>query len=284
MSSNLNIDNLGIKGETIRLALLIEYDGKKYHGFQFQKNICSIQGTIEKAIWDLTGEKIRVKGAGRTDTGAHAIGQVIAFDTNATYDPHVFTQALNSYLPKDIAIKETVRTNLFFNPRREAIKRWYKFTILNNSIRSPLLSDHTYNFKGDLDIESMKIAGHMLEGTRDFAPFSGALSKESMSTTRNMFEVTINKYNNLIELDFVGNAFLPQQVRRMSGALVDVGSKKLSLDDFYILTNSHNLGAANRVLDSNALCLMNVEYAVPLFNIKNEFSVWEKALIEANTI
>ena len=158
----------------MRLALLVEYNGSKYHGFQYQKNVASIQGTIEEAIFNLTGEPTRIKGAGRTDTGAHAMGQVVAFDTNAAYNPQEFTRALNSYLPQDIVIKETAKTNIFFDPRRDAIKRWYKFKILNNPIRSPLFGDYTYNFKGDLNIESMRIAGNMLEGTRDFAPFSGA--------------------------------------------------------------------------------------------------------------
>ena len=268
----------------MRLALLVEYNGGKYHGFQYQKNAASIQGAIEEAVFNLTGEPTRIKGAGRTDSGTHAMGQVIAFDTNVMYNPREFTRAINSYLPQDIVIKETVRTNIFFDPRRDAIKRWYKFKILNNPIRSPLFGDYTYNFKGDLDIESMRIAGNMLEGTRDFAPFSGALSKESMSTNRNMFEVTVNKYSDLIELDFVANAFLPQQVRRMAGALIDVGSGKLMLEEFYKLANSNTLVAFNKVLDAKALYLMNVEYAVPIFEIENDFGVWEKALIEANTI
>lgn len=268
----------------MRFALLVEYNGGKYHGFQYQKNVASIQGTIEEAIFNLTGEPTRIKGAGRTDTGAHAMGQVVAFDTNVAYSPQEFTRALNSYLPQDIVIKETAKTNIFFDPRRDAIKRWYKFKILNNPVRSPLFGDYTYNFKGDLDIESMRIAGNMLEGTRDFAPFSGALSKESMSTIRNMFEVTVHKESDLVEFDFVANAFLPQQVRRMAGTLIDVGSGKLMLEEFYKLANSNTLGAYNKVLDAKALYLMSVEYAIPIFEIQNNFGVWEKALIEANTI
>ena len=102
----------------MRLALLVEYNGGKYHGFQYQKNVASIQGTIEEAIFNLTGEPTRIKGAGRTDTGAHAMGQVVAFDTNVAYSPQEFTRALNSYLPQDIVIKETAKTNIFFDPRR----------------------------------------------------------------------------------------------------------------------------------------------------------------------
>ena len=284
MSHRIDTGNPTLQGETVRLALLVEYNGSKYHGFQYQKNVASIQGTIENAVFSLTGEPTRIKGAGRTDSGAHAIGQVVAFDTNIMYNPLVFTRAINSYLPQDIVIKETVKTNISFDPRRDAIKRWYKFKILNNPIRSPLFGDYTYNFRGDLDIESMRIASNMLEGTRNFAPFSGALSEESMSTIRNMFEVTVTKDSDLVEFDFVANAFLPQQVRRMAGALVDVGSGKLMVDEFYKLANSNTLGAANKVLDAKALYLMNVEYAVPIFEIQNDFGVWEEALIEANTI
>ncbi|HCH07984.1 MAG TPA: tRNA pseudouridine(38-40) synthase TruA, partial [Dehalococcoidia bacterium] len=121
----------------MRLALIIEYEGTDYHGFQYQENAASIQEQIEKSIHALTGERLRVKAAGRTDAGVHALGQVVAFDTESKHPPETFLNAMNFHLPDDIVVKAAYRTGPAFDPRRHAISRRYRYTLVNSVTRSP---------------------------------------------------------------------------------------------------------------------------------------------------
>jgi tRNA pseudouridine38-40 synthase len=121
-----------------KLALLIEYEGTRYHGFQIQPKVATIQGEIEKALQRLTGEQTHIVGASRTDAGVHAKGQVVAFNTSSTLPLQAFINGLNSYLPQDIAVKSCLEVDDDFHPRRQAMSREYRYTILNSPSPSPL--------------------------------------------------------------------------------------------------------------------------------------------------
>ncbi|MCH8205449.1 MAG: tRNA pseudouridine synthase A, partial [Chloroflexi bacterium] len=119
----------------MRLALIVEYDGGDYHGFQYQANAPTIQEELQKAVLRFTGEEVRVSGAGRTDAGVHAEGQVVAFDTDSGHRPERFEKALNFYLPEDISVRGAYRVEGDFDPRRDASSRTYRYTILNRASR-----------------------------------------------------------------------------------------------------------------------------------------------------
>ena len=159
----------------MRLALIVEYDGTEYSGFQYQKNARTVQEEIEKAIESLTGETARIKAAGRTDAGVHAMGQVAAFDTEATYDPGTVMRALNARLPQDIAVRSARRTKPEFDPRRDAVSRLYRYTLLVSGARSPLMRRTAHRLHQQPDLDSMRDAASHMEGAHDFANFGGAL-------------------------------------------------------------------------------------------------------------
>jgi len=134
---------------TTKIVLIMEYDGTRYHGLQLQTNLPTIQGEIEKALWKLTGERIRVMAASRTDAGVHAKGQVVSFRTKSPLPPQTFVNGLNYYLPGDIAIKAAYRVDDSFNVRRDAISREYNYYILNSVTRSPIREGFICQLYGD---------------------------------------------------------------------------------------------------------------------------------------
>ena len=153
-----------------RLALLVEYEGTRYHGFQYQENASSVQGELEAALYRFSGESTRIGAAGRTDSGVHAVGQVVAFDTWLGHPTKVFVQALNHYSPEDICVRDAVDVTLDFDPRRWAVSREYCYRIVNSGASSPLLRRFVHAVKPHLDLNDMQKAAGIVEGERDFAP------------------------------------------------------------------------------------------------------------------
>lgn len=245
----------------MRMALIIEYDGTNYHGFQYQTNAASIQEELERAIADFTGETTRVGGAGRTDAGVHAKGQVVAFDTSSAHSPDTFLRALNFHLPEDVAVKSAHGVAEEFDPRRDALTRKYRYTILNSPVRSPLLRSTTWRVREDLEVDKMQQATAFLIGSHDFARFSGPLGERRDSTVRRMDEASVVRSGDLIQFEIEGNSFLPHQVRRMAGSLVDIGKANLTLDDFREMIDGGENGAVAHSLGPQGLCLMGVTYA-----------------------
>lgn len=284
MSSHTGGDGRLALEELRRLALLVEYDGTGYHGFQAQENAESVQETLEGAIYNLTGERLRIKGAGRTDAGVHAQGQVVAFDTWAPYDPAVFVHALNNYLPDDISIKDAQEVSLDFDPRRWAVSREYRYKILNSATPSPLLKGFVHHVRRPLDTLAMQDAARLLEGERDFGPFSGPLSDGMVHARRRVFRCSISRRADMVFLDMVANGFLPQQVRRTAGALLEVGLGRLGLHEFRELAECGELGAATRVLPAQGLSLVKVSYPMPLFSSEEAVDEWDPAVLEASAI
>lgn len=203
-----------------RMVLIVEYDGTRYHGFQLQANASTIQGEMEEALGKLTGERLRVMAASRTDAGVHARGQVVSFRTNSSLPPRSFISGLNYYLPKDIAVKGAYRAEDSFHVRRDALSREYKYYILNSSIRSPFSNGFAYRVAGDLDIEAMNRACQALVGEHDFASFVGCLDEGIKSTTRNVYQAKMEEGGDLDIFNMVANSFLPHQVRNTVGPLI----------------------------------------------------------------
>lgn len=245
----------------MRLAMIVEYDGREYSGFQYQKNAPTVQQQIEKAIEALTAQPIRIKAAGRTDAGVHALGQVVAFDTSANYAPDTFLNALNARLPQDIAVKEAYRARPDFDPRRDAISRLYRYTLLVSKVRSPVWrhSSHRVNPPPDLDL--MRDAARLMVGTRDFANFGGPPENPEASTVRRIYGIELKTRESFIYVDVEGNAFLPRQVRRMVGALLDVGAGRLNTEDIEKQISRAEDAPVARSLPPQGLCLVQVKYA-----------------------
>ena len=262
---NLNNRTGSVEGATTRLALVVEYDGTKYCGFQWQSNGSTIQDELEKALQKLTGECVRIAAASRTDSGVHAEGQVVSFLTSSKLSPETFTGALNFHLPDDVSVRKSVRVPNEFNPKRDAVSRCYRYTILNRSVHSPLRDRFSHRIGEKLDVAAMSEASKYLIGTHDFAVFAGSLDDDNASTVRNVFNVEISSDGDLVTANIEANAFLPQQVRRTVGALVEVGLGKSSVKEFQQLIDKDDPGTAGPTLPAKGLGLMKVNYSCPYF-------------------
>ncbi len=240
-----------------RLALVIEYDGGRYGGSQFQKNAPSIQAELESALRQLTGEQIRVAFAGRTDAGVHATGQVAAFTTDSALDIDIFVSGLNAHLPQDIAVRMARIVHDRFNPRREAESRTYRYTIYNQPIRSPLWRSRAWRFPVPLDVARMQKAADVLAGTHDFAAFS---RREGVSTVRTVSRCAVQRDGSLIIIEIKASAFLRQQVRRTIGVLAQIGSKQMTVADMRDLLKRAEPCTAEPVAPPQGLCLVRVSY------------------------
>lgn len=248
---------------TTKIVLIMEYDGTQYHGFQLQAAPPTIQGETEEAIWKLTGERIRVISASRTDAGVHAKGQVASFRTGSRLSPQTFVKGLNYYLPKDIAVKAAYKVKDSFNVRRDAISREYSYYILNSPTRSPLRERFYYLFSGQLDIYAMNQACQALIGEHDFASFVTSFESRLKSMVRRVYQAEVKREEEMVIFSMVANSFLPHQVRNTVGALIEVGRGKMSIDEFYSIMEAKKPALAGPTVPACGLCLMQVNYPHP---------------------
>lgn len=240
-----------------RLALLLEYDGSPFAGSQVQKRTPSVQGTLGSAVRKLTGERLRVAFAGRTDAGVHARGQVAALTTTSTLPIETFVRGLNAWLPQEIAVRRAVEVPADFDPRRDATGRSYRYTIYSHSVRSPLWLRAAWQVADRLDVAAMQRAARALVGRHDFAAFS---RREDTTTIRRVRRCDIASQGFLITMEMEANAFLRQQVRRTVGTLVQVGKGRLSPAGFRELLRTAEPASAGPLAPPQGLCLLRVDY------------------------
>ncbi len=242
----------------MHLGAVVEYDGSRYAGFQRQKREITIQEEIEKALTSVTQEQTKIVGAGRTDAGVHATGQVISFSTGWKRPLSELQRALNALLAFDIAILELSEVPPDFHARRSALSRKYRYTIFNRSTRSPLSRLYAYHWVGELDLEAMKEALRSLIGVHDFASFGRA--RPGGSTVRQMLEVDCRREGDYIYIDLVANAFLKRMVRSIVGTLLLVGRGELSPQGFKEVLEAKDRSRAGDLLPAHGLCLTKVSY------------------------
>jgi len=240
-----------------RLAMILEYDGTAYRGSQLQENGPSIQGELERAINNLTGEEVRVAFAGRTDAGVHALGQVAAFDTRSRLGPAEFARGLNHFLPEDIAVQRAIEAPASFDPRRDARHRQYRYRIANRARRSPLERNRAWHVGRQLDTAAMLSAARHLEGAHDFAAFAGAYEG---STRRTLRRCDVTATGEAVVVEMEARAFLPHQVRRTAGALVEVGLGRMTEESLVALLEAARPASAGPAAPACGLYLVSVAY------------------------
>ena len=243
-----------------KIALLVEYSGGPYCGFQTQPGVPTVQDELERALWKLTRGKIRVVGASRTDSGVHATGQVVSFRAASQLPVETFVKALNHYLPMGVSIRAAALVGDGFDARRSALSREYRYTILNRATPSPLHRGCAYLVTTPLDVEALTRACQVLVGRRDLAPFAAPYVASTRSTLRTIYKAEVQRNGELVMLDMTADSFLPQQVRRTVGALVKVGLGKTTVEEFHRIALSGEPGQAGPVAPACGLCLMKVNY------------------------
>ena len=249
---------------TRRIGLLVEYEGTAYHGSQRQVRHDTIEGRVREAVRTLTGETARVVSQGRTDAGAHARGQVMAFDTDDARLPETAIAAgLNRYLPDDIAVRAVAEVPADFDVRRRAWSRVYRY-FMRLGPPSPLTRRLTWDYEGDLDITAMRSAAATLVGEHDFTAFSGRPDTPT-NTVRCIRRATVHRWRKLVSFTFEATAFLPHQVRRTVGALVEVGMGRMDRAAFGALLEEKTFALAGPPAPPQGLYLWRVRYNPPLF-------------------
>ena len=199
-----------------RIKLVVAYDGTNYCGWQVQPNGVSIQAMLQKHIEELTGEKIMLTGASRTDSGVHALGQVAVFDTEKPWPAERFVPALNQRLPKDIVIQSAEEVSGDFHPRYQKTLKTYEYRILNRCVPLPNERLNSYFVPQNLDMEAMREAAAEIIGTHDFHNFCSVKTKVS-NTVRTITGLTLTKENDMIYLRITGDGFLYNMVRIIVG-------------------------------------------------------------------
>lgn len=241
------------------IKLTIEYDGKEFHGWQKQPNKLNIQGTIEKVLEEITGEKIELYASGRTDAGVHSFGQVANFKTNSKIPIDKIPIAINSRIKKSIVIKKAEEVEESFHSRYNCKRKTYYYIINNSREGSAIYRNLSYHFPIPLDIEKMKEGAKYLEGEHDFKAFK-ASGTSSKSSVRTIYQADILKENDNVVISLTGNGFLYNMVRIIAGTLVEVGIGKIEPKEIQEILASKDRQKAGKTLPPYGLFLMNVEY------------------------
>lgn len=251
----------------VRYRAVVAYDGTDYFGFQRQAgDTPTIQGAIEAAVARVTGQPATVTGAGRTDTGVHATGQVIAFEAAWRHTTGALLRAINANVSDGIALQTVDEADGAFHPRYDARSRTYEYLLYVAPVRQPLLDRHAWHvpFRHALDWDAMQRAASLLVGTHDFAAFGQPPQGEN--TVR---QVMCSEFEpvtapapavQLVRYRIEANAFLYRMVRRIVGALVRVGGGKLSHQAFQAAFEAADGTWPNQSAPARGLCLINVRY------------------------
>ncbi|PID39146.1 MAG: tRNA pseudouridine(38-40) synthase TruA [Proteobacteria bacterium] len=208
------------------LRLVVAYDGSTYCGWQRQPRVPTVQGTIEAALAQLTQAPVSLRGAGRTDAGVHAEGQVANFYSDSALSSHRLLKGLNALLPAPIAVRSVEDVSLDFDARRDNEGKHYRYQLYRPQHRDTERVRRAWHVFGELDLEAMARAGQALVGRHDFAAFRAA-DCERETTVRTLYRVGLRQRGELLLIDVEGTAFLKNMVRIIAGTLVDIGRGRL---------------------------------------------------------
>lgn len=241
------------------IKIKIEYDGKDFNGWQKQPNKLNIQGEIERAIKDITGEDVELIASGRTDAGVHSLGQVANFKTNSNIPTEKFPIAINTKLKRSIRVLEAIEVDDRFHSRYNCKRKTYRY-IINNSLNgTAIYRNLEYNFPEKLNVKKMNEAAQQFIGEHDFSAFK-ASGTSAKSSVRIIYEAKVYKKDERIIIEITGNGFLYNMVRIIAGTLIEVGLGKISPEDIINIINSKDRKKAGKTLPPNGLYLLNVEY------------------------
>ncbi|MCR6500781.1 tRNA pseudouridine(38-40) synthase TruA [Shinella sp. CPCC 101442] len=245
-----------------RYRLLIEYDGTPYVGWQRQTNGHSVQGAIESAILLLTGETVSVNGAGRTDSGVHAMGQVAHTDLTRPWPEHTLRNALNAYLGKArerVVILDAAQVPDDFSARFSAVKRHYLYRFISRRAPLALEANRAWFVTRELDHVAMHEAGQRLVGRHDFTTFR-AVKCQANSPIRTIDRLEVTRSGDLIEMRVSAQSFLHNQIRSFAGTLKLVGEGKWTADDVRAALEACDRTACGPVAPPDGLYFMAVDY------------------------
>jgi len=243
-----------------RYRITVEYDGGPFYGWQWQNDLPSVQGVLQMAVERLSGERVTVQGAGRTDAGVHALGQVAHFDLTRDYDPGTVRDAMNAHLrPHPVAVLSADIVTSEFDARRSAVRRHYLYRIVNRRPDLALDRDRAWRQPRPLDAEAMHAAAQRLVGKHDFTTFRST-ECQAASPVKTLDKLDVIRAANEVQVIAVARSFLHNQVRSMVGSLALVGDKKWTADDLSRALEAHDRRACAPVAPPQGLYLVKVDY------------------------
>jgi tRNA pseudouridine38-40 synthase len=243
-----------------RYKLTIEYDGTPFVGWQVQDNGTSVQGVVADAVLAFAGERAAVGGAGRTDAGVHALGQVAHVDLAKDWPPDTVRDALNAYLrPHPVAVLLAERVADDFDARFSAIRRHYRYRIINRRADLALEVQRAWRVPRPLDATAMHDAAQRLVGRHDFTTFRST-ECQAKSPVKTLDRLDVTRDGDEVDVIAVARSFLHNQVRSMVGSLVHVGEGKWSTDDLAAALAARDRTACGQVAPPHGLYLVRVEY------------------------
>ena len=244
----------------VRYRAIVEYDGTDFSGYQLQARRRTVQGELEKAITSVTRCEARVTGAGRTDAGVHATGQVIAFEVSWRHEARDLLRALNAVLAEDVAIKKLEVAEPRFHPRYDAIRRQYRYTVMTAATRSPMTRRYAHLERERLSVEAMQAGCRWLLGSHDFRAFGRP--PQGDTTVRFVTQAEWRtEGEERLEFDIAANAFLYRMVRNIVGTLLRIGRGELPAEHVKGLIETGDRRGAGPAAPAQGLCLVKIDYA-----------------------
>ncbi|RST71808.1 tRNA pseudouridine(38-40) synthase TruA [Siminovitchia acidinfaciens] len=243
-----------------RYKAIVAYDGSSFSGYQIQPKGRTVQGEIEQVLRKLhKGQPVGVTASGRTDSGVHARGQVIHFDSTLNLSGQQWIKALNSLLPDDISFSKVEVAAPGFHARFDAVGKEYRYFIYTNPVRDPFRRHYAAHVRGAVDVEAMKRAAVCLVGTHDFTSFCSAKT-ETENRVRTLSRLNIEEQGGELVLTFAGNGFLYNMVRIITGTLLDVGRGKMDISSIPGVLAAKDRTVAGKTAPAEGLYLWEVFY------------------------
>lgn len=241
------------------LRLVVEYDGTDFCGWQRQDGQRTVEGCLEEAFKIMTGQAVLVRGAGRTDAGVHAEGQVASVELASRIPSLGFLRGLNSNLPPEIAVLDVEDVAASFNARHSARGKIYRYKVWNHPVRSPALARHVWHVYDPLDTHAMREAAAVFIGEHDFRAFRSS-DCDRKNTIRIIRRFDVRRDGALLSFEIEGTAFLRNMVRILAGTLVAVGKGKMPIDHIVTLLTSGDRTQAGVTAPACGLTLVKVIY------------------------
>jgi tRNA pseudouridine38-40 synthase len=243
-----------------RYKLIIEYDGRPFHGWQRQQDGPSVQGVLEKAVLDFSGETVTIHGAGRTDAGVHAMGQAAHFDLEKDISLEGLQNAINHYLrPKPVAVIRAARVADDFHARFSAKGRHYLYRIVNRRAPLVLEAGRAWHLPGSIEAEVMQEAAQRLIGKHDFTSFRSAAC-QAKSPVKTLDRIAVIRKGEEIRVTVAARSFLHHQVRNIVGTLKMIGEHKWPVDQMDSILDAKSRSAAGPTAPADGLYLIKVDY------------------------
>jgi tRNA pseudouridine38-40 synthase len=241
------------------LKLVVSYDGTDFHGWQVQPGLRTVQETLESALAALTGERLRVNASGRTDTGVHAVGQVVNFRSETKLSADVLVRAINAHLPADVVVREAADVPESFDANRDARCKLYRYVIHDGPVPDLFMRRYGYHTRYRLDATVMARAAACLRGTHDFHSFETDWPNRA-SSVRTITHLALNRFGDWIWLDVEADGFLYNMVRAIAGTLLNVGRGYWSESRVAEILEARDRTQAGPTAPAQGLFLMRVTY------------------------